>query len=86
MLLTLYTFTGYPADGQHPLGGLIRDTRGNLYGTTDWGGPSNDGTVYKLTPRGVERVLHSFTGGADGLDSHGGLVLDAKGNLYGTAL
>jgi uncharacterized repeat protein (TIGR03803 family) len=86
VLLTLYTFTGYPADGQHPLAGLIRDKQGNLYGTTDWGGPSNDGRVFKLTPSNVETVLHNFTGGRDGLNPHGGLVLDEKGNLYGTAL
>ena len=86
VLLTLYSFTGYPLDGQHPIAGLIRDKQGNLYGTTDWGGPSNDGTAFKLTPGGVETVLHSFIGGRDGLNPHGSLVLDAKGNLYGTAL
>jgi len=86
VLLTLYAFTGYPADGQHPLAGVIRDKQGGLYGTTDWGGPSNGGTVFKLTPSGVETVLHSFTGGTDGLNSHSGLVLDGKGNLYGAAL
>jgi uncharacterized repeat protein (TIGR03803 family) len=83
---TLYTFTGYPTDGQHPIAGVVRDTEGNLYGTTDWGGPSNEGTVFKITPSGVETVLHNFVGGSDGLDPHGSLVLDAKGNLYGTAL
>jgi uncharacterized repeat protein (TIGR03803 family) len=86
VLRTLYSFTGYPTDGQHPLAGLVRDTQGNLYGTTDWGGPSNDGTVFKITPSGVETVLHSFRGGSDGLNPHGSLVLDAKGNLCGTAL
>jgi uncharacterized repeat protein (TIGR03803 family) len=86
VLRTLYTFAGYPNDGQHPLAGVVRDKQGNLYGTTDWGGPSNDGTVFKVTPSGVETVLHSFIGGSDGLNPHGSLVLDAKGNLYGTAL
>jgi uncharacterized repeat protein (TIGR03803 family) len=86
VLRTLYTFTGYPLDGQHPLAGLVRDKQGNLYGTTDWGGPSNDGTVFKVTPSGVETVLHGFIGGSDGLNPHGSLVLDAKGNLCGTAL
>jgi uncharacterized repeat protein (TIGR03803 family) len=86
LMRTLYTFKGYPTDGQHPLAGVVRDKQGNLYGTTDWGGPSNDGTVFKLTPSGVETVLHKFVGGSDGLSSHGNLVLDAKGNLYGTAL
>jgi uncharacterized repeat protein (TIGR03803 family) len=86
VLRTLYTFTGYPSDGQHPIAGVVRDKQGNLYGTTDWGGPSNDGTVFKVTPSGLETVLHNFTGGTDGLNPHGGLVLDTKGNLYGTAL
>jgi len=86
VMKTLYAFTGYPADGQHSFSGLVRDKQGNLYGTTDWGGPSNDGTVFKVTPGGLETVLHSFVGGTDGLDSHSGLALDAKGNLYGTTL
>ncbi len=86
VMKTLYSFTGYPADGQHSFSGLVRDKQGNFYGTTDWGGPSNDGTVFKVTPGGVETVLHSFVGGTDGLDSHSGLALDAKGNLYGTTL
>ena len=86
VLRTLYTFTGYPTDGQHPLAGMVRDKQGNLYGTTDGGGPSNRGTVFKVTPSGVEEVLHSFVGGSDGVNPYGSLVLDAKGNLYGTAL
>jgi uncharacterized repeat protein (TIGR03803 family) len=86
VLVTLYKFTGYPMDGQHPLAGLILDKQGNLYGTTEWGGPSNDGTAFKLSPSGVETVLHNFVGGADGLSPHGSLVLDTKGNLYGTTL
>ena len=47
----LYSFTG-GADGANPLKGLIRDSAGNLYGTTgDGGDPScNCGVVFKLTP------------------------------------
>ncbi|MGA8442775.1 MAG: choice-of-anchor tandem repeat GloVer-containing protein [Candidatus Sulfotelmatobacter sp.] len=86
VLRTLYSFTGYPTDGQHPLAGVIRDKQGNLYGTTDGGGPSNDGTVFKITPSGEETVLNSFVKGSDGVNPHGSLILDAKGNLYGTAL
>jgi uncharacterized repeat protein (TIGR03803 family) len=85
-LRTLYTFKGDPKDGQHPIAGVIRDTQGNLYGTTDWGGPSNDGTVFKVTPSGVETVLHGFTGGTDGQNPYSSVVLDAEGNLYGTTL
>jgi uncharacterized repeat protein (TIGR03803 family) len=87
VLRTLHTFKGYPKDGQHPIAGLVRDKLGNLYGTTDWGGQDlNGGTAFKVTPSGVETVLHSFIGGSDGQNPCGGLVLDAKGDLYGTAL
>jgi uncharacterized repeat protein (TIGR03803 family) len=86
VLRTLYAFKGYPKDGQHPIAGVVFDKQGNLYGTTDWGGPSNDGTVFKLAPSGVETVLHGLTGGTDGENPFGSVVLDAQGNLYGTAI
>jgi uncharacterized repeat protein (TIGR03803 family) len=85
-LTVLYTFTGYPADGQHPLAGLVSDKQGNLFGTTSGGGPSNDGTVFEVSPTGVETVLHNFSGGADGFNPRASLLLDAKGNLYGTTI
>jgi len=81
----LYTFQGQP-DGSRPMGNLIRDAQGNLYGTTLSGGMYNHGTVFKLTPAGLETILYSFTGGADGGDPLDGLVLDGQGNLYGTTL
>jgi uncharacterized repeat protein (TIGR03803 family) len=64
------------------------DTAGNLYGTTYYGGGSqNDGDVFKLAPNGsggyTESVLYSFTGG-DGANSLADLMLDTGGNLYGT--
>jgi len=77
----LYSFTG-GADGAIPIAGLIRDEAGNLYGTTDGGGASGNGTVFKLDANGKETVLHSFAGGADGADPHAGLIRDAAGNLY----
>jgi uncharacterized repeat protein (TIGR03803 family) len=82
----LYTFTGYSADGQHPLAGLVLDKQGNLFGTTSEGGPSNDGTVFKVTPTGMETVLHNFSGGADGFSPRANLFLGANGNIYGTTL
>lgn len=45
----LYTFTGADGDGVTPLAGLLMDGSGNLYGTTEQGGSSSDGTVFKLT-------------------------------------
>jgi uncharacterized repeat protein (TIGR03803 family) len=83
----LYTFCSLPscADGERPLAGpLVRDSVGNLYGTTYFGGASDDGIVFKLDTTGKETVLHSFTGGADGAFPYAGLIMDSHGNLYGT--
>lgn len=79
----LHSFAG-DADGANPFAGLIRDEDGNLYGTTSAGGPSGQGTVFKVDPEGSETVLYSFTGGTDGGYPEAGLVSDEKGNLYGT--
>jgi uncharacterized repeat protein (TIGR03803 family) len=79
----LHSFAG-GADGASPFAGLIRDEDGNLYGTTTAGGPSGQGTVFKVDPAGNETVLYSFTGGTDGGYPEAGLVRDQKGNLYGT--
>jgi uncharacterized repeat protein (TIGR03803 family) len=81
----LHNFTG-EADGAFPLAALIRDEKGNLYGTTTGGGPSNQGTVFKLDRTGKESVLYSFTGGADGGYPGAGLIRDEEGSLYGTTL
>ncbi len=80
---TLYTFKG-GSDGCEPLGKLIADAAGNLYGTTYGGGAHNEGAVFKLTPGGEETVLYSFAGGSDGANPHAGLIADAAGNFYGT--
>ena len=81
----LYNFTG-GADGGNPATGLTFDSAGNAYGTTAAGGDYDFGTVFMLTPSGQETVLYSFTGGGDGLDPHGGVILDSVGNLYGTTV
>jgi uncharacterized repeat protein (TIGR03803 family) len=81
----LYNFSG-GADGGNPATGLTLDSAGNAYGTTAAGGDYDFGTVFMLTPSGQETVLYSFTGGNDGLDPHGGVVLDSVGNLYGTTV
>lgn len=77
----LHTFNR--TDGDSARGGVIRDAVGNLYGTTQFGGPLGLGVVYKIDSRGTFTILHSFSGGADGLAPAGGLVLDAAGNLWG---
>ena len=86
----LYSFAGYPTDGANPIGGLVMDAAGNLYGTTTYGGDANCpgsgigcGTVFELDAKGVETVLHNFTG-PDGAHSSANLVMDANGDLYGT--
>jgi len=80
----LYTFTG-GTDGEFPAAGLIQDSAGNLYGTTSYGNPPQAGSVFKLSPSGKFKVLHSFaTGGTDGARPFASLVLDPAGNLYGT--
>jgi uncharacterized repeat protein (TIGR03803 family) len=78
----LYTFKGAP-DGANPAAGVILDTKGNLYGTTQFGG-GGGGTVFKLSKTGKETVLYQFTGGNDGAFPVAGVTRDSKGNLYGT--
>jgi uncharacterized repeat protein (TIGR03803 family) len=83
----LYSFTGaYPDYGINPVGGLVRDPQGNLYGTTAYGGTaSNHGNVFKLTPSGKMTSLYSFTGtNGDGEWPSSNLTIDQRGNLYGT--
>jgi uncharacterized repeat protein (TIGR03803 family) len=91
----LYSFAG-GNDGAYPYSDLIFDKAGNLYGTTLLGGgPScygdlGCGTVFQLAPPATqgapwtETVLYRFTGGSDGGGPFAGLIMDSKGNLYGT--
>jgi uncharacterized repeat protein (TIGR03803 family) len=79
----LHEFTG-GTDGANPQGRLVMDRNGNFYGTTYAGGISNAGTVFKVTRKGVETVLYSFTSTPDGANPVAGLAIDKLGNLYGT--
>jgi uncharacterized repeat protein (TIGR03803 family) len=78
----LHSFKGQP-DGESPIGGLVRDAAGNLYGTTVAGGAFNSGTIFKLS-KGKETILYSFKGKPDGDYPAGTLLPDASGNFYGT--
>jgi uncharacterized repeat protein (TIGR03803 family) len=83
----LYNFKG-GANGIQPSAGVVMDKTGNLYGTTSAGGSScSCGLIYKLAPgsngKWTYTVLHRFTG-ADGAGPNANLILDSKGNLYGT--
>ena len=84
----LYSFSGGGAvagspDGAAPVAGLLLGADGNFYGTTASGGVTNQGTVFSMTPAGVETVLHSFSG-SDGATPLAGLIQASDGNLYGT--
>jgi uncharacterized repeat protein (TIGR03803 family) len=72
-----------------PIGGLLLDKAGNLYGATTLGGNGNCidgcGTIYRLDTTGKAHMLHQFSGGADGFSPLGSLIADANGNLYGVA-
>jgi uncharacterized repeat protein (TIGR03803 family) len=84
--MPVYSFTG--PDGLGPVGGVILDSDGNLFGTTAEGGLYGDGTVFELTyVDGIgwtETVLYSFQNQSDGWFPYAGLVKDSAGNLYGT--
>jgi uncharacterized repeat protein (TIGR03803 family) len=80
----LYSFGSQGNDGQTPVAGLIFDKKGNLYSTTYQGGAYGYGTVFELTKKGAEKILHSFGSQGDGINPNGFLVFDAKGNLYST--
>ena len=83
----LHYFGSSENDGGSPLGGLIFDANGNLYGTTSVGGANGPGTVFEMTPNGdgtwTETVLYSFNG-TDGNYPQAGVGFDTNGNLYGT--
>lgn len=95
----IYSFQG-GSDGAYPLAGLVADSAGHLYGTTQAGGagtckapppPGGCGTIFELTPPAMpghvwtKNVIYHFTGGDDGANPWAGLILDQRGNLYGTA-
>jgi uncharacterized repeat protein (TIGR03803 family) len=74
-------------DGYEPYAGVTMDKAGNLYGTTEYGGAVEDGslgTVFRLAPDGTETVLHSFSLQTDGYNPVSGVIIDKAGNIYGT--
>lgn len=87
----IYAFCTFPtcnADGAQPIGGVVFDAEGNLYGATPYGG-NGYGVVYELmpTPSGQwnEKILWTFSGGTDGGYPGCDLIFDKQGNLYSTA-
>lgn len=84
----LHSFSG-GADGATPYSAPISDLAGNLYGVTYYGGPANQGTVYRISSTGsglATQILCTFKGGSDGANPFAAPVMDAGGNLYGTTV
>ncbi len=86
----LYSFTGRGSGTliAGPVGNLLMDSSGNLYGTTFADGALGYGAVFKLTHTDqgwTYTSLHDFTGGTDGSYPYSNLIFDGQGNLYGTA-
>ena len=87
----VYTFVGGASDGANPLGGLVFDKAGNLYGGANTGGSRQCGVgcggVFELSPQAgggwQERMIYFFQNGDDGAIPDSLLVIDPAGNLYG---
>ena len=87
----LYSFCSASncTDGVNALAGVILDAAGNLYGTTDYGGANQSGTVFKLDSAGHYIVFYNFCSASnctDGRSPFAGLIQDAAGNVYGTTV
>jgi len=85
-LTALYNFYPAPGDGRFPYGSVTLDGKGNIFGTTQYGGSANYGTIFKLTPSNghyAETILHSFMGTPDAENPTAGLALIGA-KLYGT--
>lgn len=86
---TLYSFAGRP-DGEYPESSVAFDSAGDIFGTTTGGGTDESyGIVFELMPSGgnwTEKILHTFTAGNDGAFPAAGVILDKKGDLYGTTV
>ena len=74
--VTLHAF--HLKGGYYTQAGLLRDSAGNLFGTTQLGGPNGSGVVFKVDETGNYRSVYSFTGGADGARPQAGLIQDRQ--------
>lgn len=89
----LHNFESGP-DGAFPISSLVRDSKGNLYGTTTMGGNPNCpqpslggcGVVFRLDRKNHETTLYTLTDGPDGETPVAGVVRDPAGNLFATSL
>jgi uncharacterized repeat protein (TIGR03803 family) len=87
-ILHSFNLSSKTRDAWGPLAGLVRDSSGNLYGTTEFGGNHGAGAVVEVSPQPggwTEQVIHSFgTSRKDGTNPFASLIFDSSGNLYGT--
>jgi uncharacterized repeat protein (TIGR03803 family) len=83
LLHPLYSFTN-GVDGAYPSASLEQGSDGNFYGTTQYGGGSGYGVVFRMSTAGAMLPLYSFTNGADGANPSASLVQGSDGYLYGT--
>lgn len=82
----LHFFYGNP-DGGYPVGRLVMDREGNVFGVTDWGGANRMGVVFELRRAKVrwnERILYNFPSSGGPISPQAGLVSGSQGHLYGT--
>lgn len=83
-LTVLHSFARGPSDGCYPVGSVVQDKAGNLYGTTYDCGANSAGTIWKVSKTDNETILHNFYyGPSDGCWPQAGVARDSKGNLYG---
>lgn len=91
VVTVLHSFASSKVDGWWSFGTLARDSGGNLYGSTEYGGSATTcfnlgcGTIFKVTAAGKESVLYRFTNGSDGAFPVAGLARDTAGNLFGVS-
>ena len=78
-----FDFANDDTGGFHPMAGLCIAGDGNFYGTTSQGGDNGDGTLFQLTPTGVEATVHSFVSNPEGSSPVGTLVRGATSGLFG---
>jgi uncharacterized repeat protein (TIGR03803 family) len=84
--LTSYDFQGPPNDGYWPLAGLVTDSSGNMYGTTEFGGADNSGILFQVSPKGGGiTILHSFNIASNDAANPSNLLY-SEGKLFGPAI
>ena len=80
----LVDFDGTKIKGSNPYAGLVLGPDGNFYGTTEYGGKEDKGTIFRMTPAGVVKTLVTFLG--KGANPEGEMILGSDGNFYGTTV